>query len=269
MNNTGVIFRQSLHDNRKSIFWWGVCMAALAFYMVIVYPLISEFQQFNQLMESPIFVALVGSMQGLEFTTPAGFLGVEFFSWAPLVLAVYAVLFGLGIVGGEEARGTLDLLLSAPVPRWRVIAEKSATFVIGLAVILGLTLIAMVLGVAVTPGLDIGPGMIAVGMLNVMPVVALMAAITLLLTTVLRSRTQAGGIAAGIIVASYFLNSLAGLADSEVLRGIQHLSFYKYYNPFGVLVDGIEWGNFLFLLAVTGALFLGSIYFFQRRDLSA
>ncbi len=267
-SNLGVIFRRTLYDNRRSILWWSVGIGILAFYVTVVFPLISEFEQFNELLESPIFGALFGDMGELDYTTPEGFLGIEFFTWAPLVLAVYAVTFAGSIVGGEEERGTLDILLSTPVPRWQVIVEKSAAFVVALVVILAVATLGIVLAVAITPELEIDASRVMMAMLNMIPTVLLMAALTLFLTTVLRSRGQAGGIAAGIIAASYFINSFADMADSGIMKALQKLSFYSYYGPFTVLTRGVQWGNFLLLLAIAAILFGLALFFFQRRDLS-
>ncbi|MBN2471769.1 MAG: ABC transporter permease subunit, partial [Anaerolineae bacterium] len=209
-----------------------------------------------------------GDMGELDYTSPEGFLGIEFFSWAPLVLAVFGVTFGGAIVGGEEERGTLDVLLSTPIPRWQVIVEKAAAFVVALAVILIASGASIVIAVAITPDLSIDTGRIAAGMLNMFPTLLLMTVLALFLTTVLRSRGRAGGIAAGIIAASYFINSFASMADSGILKALQRLSFYSYYSPFTVLTDGIHWGNFALLMVVTIVLFGLSLFFFERRDLS-
>jgi len=269
MSHTGTIFRRTVYDHRRSILWWSIGIGVLAFYVTVIFPMIAEFEQFNELLENPLFSAILGDMGDLEYTTPEGFLGIEFFSWAPLVLAIFAVMFGLGIVGGEEDGGTLDLLLSTPIPRWRIIIEKSAAFLVALVIILAVSALAMIGAVLITPGLaGIDLGKIVVAMINVIPTVGLMMTLALCLSTMMRSRGQAGGVAAAIIVASYFINSFADMAGSGLLKTLQQFSFYKYYAPFRVLIDGVQWGNFL-LLTVVGLALLGlALVFFQRRDLA-
>ncbi|GAB4575532.1 MAG: hypothetical protein Kow0077_27450 [Anaerolineae bacterium] len=264
----GVIFRRTLYDHRRSMLWWSVGLGALAFYVTVVYPLISEFEQINELLQNPVFGAIFGNIAELDYTSPEGFLGIEFFSWAPLVLAVFAVIFGGNIVGGEEERGTLDILLSTPIPRWRVIVEKYLAFIVMLVVILAFTGLAIVVAVEITPDLEMDMFKIAQAMLNIMPVMLLITSLTLFLTTVVRTRGQAGGLAAAFLVASYFINSFADMTDVAVLRVLQHFSFYKYYGAFTVLRDGIHWGNFALLTGVAVALFGLALFFFERRDLS-
>lgn len=267
-NNLGVIFRRTLYDNRRSILWWSIGMGLMAFYVTVIYPLIGEFEQINELLENPVFGALLGDVAELDYTSPEGFLGIEFFTFAPLILAVYAVIFGAGIVGGEEEHGTLDILLSTPIPRWQVIVEKFATFIVAISIISVASLVGIMLAVWITADLAIPLVKVAWAILNMLPTLLLMTALALFLSTVLRSRGQAGGIAAGIIVASYFINSFAEMADSGILQSIQRISFYNYYNPMSALTQGIHWGNFLLLAGTAAVLFGLSLYFFERRDLS-
>lgn len=55
----------------------------------------------------------------------------------------FNLLLGSESIAREERRGTLDLILSNPLPRWRIVLEKFASImllnaVLGLAVLLSL-----------------------------------------------------------------------------------------------------------------------------------
>ena len=268
MRNSAVIYRQALMDSRRIIFWWGVGVGAFAFYMVVVFPLLSGLEQITELLESPIFKFALGDMQELSFATLEGFLGIYLFTFVPLMLAIYAVIFGNGIVGREEEKGTLDLLLSVPIARWRVIVEKFGAFIVAALLILLIMLLAVIAAVALTPNEALDTSMLVVASLNVLPVLMLVCALTVFLTTVLRSSAQAGGIAAVIIAASYFINSFAEMVDTAVLNALHYLSFYKYYSPASVMVAGVQWGNVVILLGATMILLALSIFFFGRRDIA-
>ncbi|MFC1960623.1 ABC transporter permease subunit [Chloroflexota bacterium] len=267
IRNSGVIYRQTLINNRRSIFWWGVGVGTFAFYMVVMYPMIGQMEEILEVLESPIFQFMLGDTAVLNFATLEGFLGVYLFTFLPLMLAVFAVLFGGGIVGREEEKGTFDLLLSTPVARWRVIVEKFGAFIVAALLILVIMLLVAMVALAVT-AMPLDMGRLVVAGLNMLPVLMLMCALTVFLTTVLRSSSQAGSIAAVIIAASYFINSFAEMVDSGILKALHYLSFYKYYSPSIVMAEGVQWGNVAMLVGVTVILLALSIYFFARRDIA-
>jgi ABC-2 type transport system permease protein len=45
-----------------------------------------------------------------------------------LLLAILAIGFGAGTIAGEEERGTLELVVSHPVKRTRIVSEKALVF---------------------------------------------------------------------------------------------------------------------------------------------
>ena len=270
MHNTGrgVVFRRALRDWRGGILGWGVGFAALAAMVGTFYPLINTLEGLNEvvmrMLENPLIRAFAGDVE--DMTSAEGFLATKFFTTAPLILAIYMVTLGLSIVAGEEERGTLDILLSTPVPRWRVVVEKFAALGVAALAVLGMCYLGLVGIRAVTPELQVvSPWRLAEGVLSMLPALLLMAALTLLLSTVLRSRAMAGGVAAGIIVGSYFVSTLASLAP-EVLGALSRASLFSYYRPQEVLRHGMAWGDFVLLSAVAALFFGLGVVFFQRRD---
>jgi len=265
---TGVVFRRTLYDSRRTIIGWGIGMAVYGLYVIVIYPTIQGMTEISGLLDNPLIKAMLGDVNMADFTSPSGVLGTYFFLFAPLVFAVLAVLYGLNITSTEEDRGTLDLLLSTPLKRWQLILEKFAALVVVLAAILGFVLVGFLLGMLITPSLTIDVGSLLLGIVNVFPVVLLMAVLTLLLSTVLRSRGTAAGIVAAIVTASYFIFTLSDLMEPPA-SNIRYGSFFTYYGGSSVLINGVNWGNFLLLTVLTVVLLGVSLVTFQRRDIGA
>ncbi|GAB4575531.1 MAG: hypothetical protein Kow0077_27440 [Anaerolineae bacterium] len=261
----GIIFRRALRDSRTGILGWGLMLGFFGFLVIALFPSLEGIlEQFGPLLENPVIKPLVGDVE--QFATLEGFLGLKLFSMLPLFLAVYAVMFALGIVAGEEERGTLDILLSTPATRWQLVLEKYAALVVALVAILGLMLVGMLIGSTFTPDFPLTLGQMVAAQVNVLPITLLMASLTLLLSTVLRSRNTAGAIAAAIIFSSYFVVTLAEMAGGAIEK-IKYLSFYQYYNGATVFIEGIYWPGFVGLLAGAVVLLVAAMIFFQRRDL--
>ncbi|MFN8374675.1 MAG: ABC transporter permease subunit [Anaerolineae bacterium] len=266
MNNTGVIFKRTLRDQRKTIIGWGIALAVYMLYVVVLYPTMQQLDYLNEIMQVPIFQALVGS-EVTDFTSPGGFIGMYVFLYLPLILAVFAILFGMSITSSEEEQGTLDVLLAAPVPRSQLILEKLAAGTVALALILLGAFVGYLLGVVFTPSLQIDWGVLLLAFLNIIPVTLLMIALTLLLSTILRSRGLVGGIMTVFLVASYFIMTLGQMA-SEPISNMRYLSIFNYYGGASVITRGMDWGGFAFISVIVIATIALSLFTVQRRDLN-
>src|SRR5262249_26546491 len=74
-----------------------------------------------------------------KLTSPAGFLSLAFFSYLPLVLGVFAVLGGSGLLAADEESGTLDLILAPPVSRTTLFLGRLLAFAAATVAILALS----------------------------------------------------------------------------------------------------------------------------------
>lgn len=260
------IFLRTLRDSRRTALAIGIGGALLAIMVTAFYPLFKNFDQINQLLQNPLISALVGEVG--DYTTPQGFLGSEFFGFMPLFLSFFTVVVGLWITASDEEAGRLDVLLSTPTPRWRVIVERGLAYGVIYVVILALMLAGFAIIMALMPDLGLPFSRIAEGMLNLLPMMLLPTALTLLLSTLLRRSGTAAGVAGTIVVASWFANALADLAP-QALQGMQRLSIFYYYNAFKTLSYGLDVGNFVLLMGLATVLAGLAIVSFQRRDLMA
>jgi len=270
MKNAGVIFKRTLWDSRIGILSWGIGLGILALGELTLFPSISEaFAGMTELLNSPFYKAFLGeNADAAAFATPAGYISTYMLAFVPLYVAVYAVLLGLGVVANEEERGTLDVLLGTPIPRWQVIVEKAAAVLVILLAVLLLNGVGAMLGVLITPELaDISLARVIEGSFSMLPVTLVMAALALFFSTVFRSRNVAAGVTGAIIIASYFITNLSSIAQ-EALGTIKQFSFYSYYSPLQTMQNGIIWNEFLILCVIVLALFGLSIYAFQRRDIA-
>ena len=128
-----VLFAKTLRDFRAQIIGWGIGIGLLLILALIVYPSIaSDYgDMVRQLPEA--MRAFMGSES--SFDSLEGYLNVEFMSYAPMVLAIFAILSGTTIIVVEEKMGTLDLILAHPVSRLRLFLVKFVGLVIANAMI--------------------------------------------------------------------------------------------------------------------------------------
>lgn len=257
---------KAFYDQWRATVGLAAFMAAYAGFILAIFPSISSIVQIKDIFEKlpPAFRALFAP-GGIDITTPEGYIATEFFSLVgPLLFFAYTIAIGGSATAGEEERGTIDMLMAMPIPRWRVVFEKFLALVVG-TVLLGLALLGgLALGGAVA-GLQLrfdGLGAIVVGAVLL---ALLFGSLALLLGALTGRRTFSIGVAFAAAIASYFLYSFSALVSAlEPLRPLSPFTYYIGDNP---LVSGILPWNVAVLAGTTVVFFILALVAFQRRDL--
>lgn len=255
--------RYTLNRFRGQILGWGLSLGALGLFLIPFYDVFLEQKQgMLKLLESypKGLMAFFGDMA--NFFQPAGYLDT-YLSYFPIIVGVFAVLAGSGLIAGDEERGRLDLVLAQPVSRTGLFFGRLGAFVLASVGIMVLTW----LGFSVTLGttsLDVTWGEMALPFVTLLAQVLLYGALALLLSMLLPSRGLAATTAGTVLVASYFLTSLARLNPD--LKQIARLLPHDYYQG-GSAVAGLNLTWLFALLAVSAVLVLLSWWFFLRRDI--
>lgn len=202
---------------------------------------------------------------GVEsFATVGGFLATELyqFGWV-LLLGLYVAYRAGGAVAEPAERGRLDLLLSTPISRTRLLLETYASFLVPVALVNVLGAVAVYAGV-VAVGESIAVGRLAMVHLLSVPYLLACAAIGLLLSVSLQRSALAERGALGAIFGLFLLDTVASISEYERLGAV---SPTYYYDPTAVLVRGeyglVEAGV---LLVATAALLGLAVAVFRRVD---
>jgi ABC-2 type transport system permease protein len=263
------VLLKSLHDLRRSFFWWSLGLSGLVALMVSVYPSVRDNEALNKLVNDyPAalkgFVAFGGEV---DYVSAAGYLGSELFSFmVPLLLLVAAIGAGTRAIAGEEEQGTLDLLLANPISRRRVALEKLAALIAEI-VGLGIVLFAALEVGSRAVALDISASHLAAATTAAVLLAISFGAIALLLGVATGRRGRASGVAAALAVASYVVNGLAPLVGA--LQPLQKVSPFYHYAAGNPLRQGLAVGHAGVLLGVAVIAGVLAPFVFDRRDLAA
>ncbi|CAN5432416.1 hypothetical protein BH11PLA2_BH11PLA2_36630 [soil metagenome] len=234
----------------------------------------------------------------VRFDEPTDFLAVEMLHPVILTLAwLWAVGRAAGAIAGELDRGTMELLVSQPVPRSRLIL---AHFIVD-CVVIPVFVLSIMAGVRI--GLEIvgpfkvdytvlkplqekspfplpkGPDVLTIHMERqwtaIVCLASLMFAISglaIAISSLNRSRWKAMGIGALVVIGMFILNVLGQLW--EPLSRLRPISFFYYYLPQKAWLKA-DWSTELGVSGVPVLIIVGFLgYFFawrafERRDLPA
>ncbi len=265
---TGVIFWNTLRRSWRGGLYWGIGIALLGLYALIVIPNVDMLKQYADLVASmpPALMQLFGTSDAASLATPAGFLGFAFFSYTLLILSAYGVIAGLNITANEEDRGILDVTLSLPIPRWRLVAERLLAYTVIVVLMLMLTFVAMWMVLQSNP-MEIGAGRLLEGVVNMLPSTLLVLTFTALAGTALRSRGIAAAVASAFVIVSYFVDFIGNAASDTAASAVRVLSYFNYYNGGTIMSTGLVWGNVILLLVFAALFAAAALWFFQRRDI--
>jgi ABC-2 type transport system permease protein len=258
------ILLKTLRDQRRALFWWFLGIVALGLLTVLLYPSVGAAPEMEQLFEDlpPAAQVFVGEIA--DITSPEGYLNSQLFAlMVPLLFMIYCIGQGAGAIAGEEAAGTMDLLLANPVPRWQVVIEKFGAILAG-GVVLGLANLVGIVAGALIVDMEIGYDRLSEVTLAALLLGYLFGGMALLLGAWTGKRGLSIGVSAGAGVVTYLLNGFAMI--------ISWLEPYRYFSPFHYYTDndpinnGLDPFDTLVLVILTVIFVAGAVIAFNRRD---
>jgi ABC-2 type transport system permease protein len=263
----GTVLAKTIWDQRRSLAWWTVGFVGTVLLYAAFWPNIREnAADLTRYVENmPEFMRnLIGNV---DYATPEGYIQSEVFSFlGPILLLVYAVGAGSRAIAGEEEAGSLDLLLSTPVRRRRVLLDKfgamlGATFWLVLAMWLSV----LVLG----PVFDLRPAVegFTAASLNLFLLALAFGSVALAVGAATGSKGLAVGVSSGVALVTFVLNTLAPSVDW--LERYRVLSPFYYYSGGDPILNGLDPWHALMLAAITLVALGIALVTFERRDLAA
>lgn len=198
--------------------------------------------------------------------TVEGFLAVEVyqFLWL-LLLGLYFAYSAGGLIAGDVERDRMDLLLSLPVSRSRVLEEKFASLLVPILALNVVVAVAVYLGVLAI-GQSINPIDLAMVHLLSIPYLLVCGAIGLVLSVLFDRADAAKRIAIALVFVLFLIESIT--ASTEGLAWVGAVSPTYYYDPTAILVEGsYDPAGAAVLLAATALLVFAARVRFSQADI--
>jgi len=262
------VFFKSLRDQRRSLVWWSLGVAAYVAFLVPFYPTIKksavDLGTYLENLPEVLRTAFMGS--GGDYASPLGYLNTELFSWlVPLVFIVFGVGAGARALAGDEETGTLSLLLSYPLSRRRLVLQKSAALAVALLVVATAFYVSLLIAVSAV-GMEVSAGTLLEGVALGGLLGLAVGSISLTVATATGRRAMGIAVAAAVGVASYLLNTIALLSDE--VRPFRVLSFFHYYGGATPLSSGVTWSAAVVFLGTMAVMLAATLVLFERRGVT-
>jgi ABC-2 type transport system permease protein len=246
----------------RGIIIWGGALGLYSAALVASFTAIEgSADQLNQLMKA----YPKGMIEAFGITNlgdPANYIQSQVFGFAPLALAFFPIMALAGAIAGAEERGTIDVLLGNPLPRWQLVVGNfvaTALSLLAICAVVG----SLTWGMAVLTGVELSLREVAEAVLNLWPICIAFGAVALLCSALFHRRGLAIAIPAFLLFGMYLMDTV-GRASKD-LEDWRPFSVFKYYGS--AIENGIDWTHFGGIILVALALVLLAAFVFRRRDI--
>lgn len=259
------VFKHEMRQERNSLIIWSAIIAFMLSVSILVYPEMSKqmdgiSEAFSNMGE---FSAAFG-MDKLNFGEFIGFFGVECGNVLGLGGVFFAALTGISALSKEEREHTAEFLLTHPVSRNSVIAQKLLS-VFAKIIILNIA----VIGISALSTIIIGeePDLKPLALIFTAYFIMQIETAAICFGISAFIGRSGLGLGLGLAAAFYFLNIVANLTDSAKI--LKYITPFGYTDSADIIADGkIKIGYLAvgLVLAVIGI--AAAFWKYRRKDIS-
>lgn len=259
------ILSHELRRGKVSWIIWTAIIAGMLGICVLVFPELKD-----QMAQMSDMVAQMGSfadafgMDRVDLQDLLGFIGIECGELLGLGGAMFAAILGIQALAKEEKEHTAEFLLTHPINRSRVVAEKLAAVMIQLlAMNICVWIVLLLSSVIVGEKMDIGRFAVLMSSYLIMQIEV--ASITFGISAFLKKSGM--GIGLGLALVLYFLELIANM--SSEMTDLKFLTPFSYANGADVVDTGVLTVKYLIpgiILTILGI--CGAFWKYNRKDIS-
>ncbi|UCG02283.1 MAG: ABC transporter permease subunit [Candidatus Heimdallarchaeota archaeon] len=274
---------------QKTWLFWIIPVALLVAMALLVVgiwpdyePVMKEFETIFA--ENPLFSSLLGESSMGSFE---GFISVEMFIVADFIFMGLIVLVGTMVIAWEADSGTLDVILSYPIPRWKFLSQKLLA-IITLSFSFPVLVWGAIAVAAAVMNIEFKQDAFLIAILGKWIVYMAFTCITILCSVIFMDTTKTLGSAGLIVGGSWIFERFGGLirtANEQIADILQGVSLFHYIDGQAVmntlmdneasLIIPINDLNLVFIypvhelalvLIIGIAALLAALFLFQKRE---
>lgn len=262
------IIRWGLRQRRMYTIWWTIGVTGFIALELSFFPAFkNQAAELNKTIDQlPASVqSLIGGGSGNYFSAENYLNSRVFYLVVPILFAILMIGLGSSLLAREEQDGTLELLLSRPISRGKLLLGKALT---GIKITSIIALVSLLVCIALSKavGLPNSVAEISAAMLLSYLLCLVFGAFAFMLSALGgKARSASVGATTFLFALSYIVTGL--VTSAEWLRWPAKLLPYYYFNPEAMLNGDYRWSTLLAYSATV--LVFGTIAYlgFRRRDI--
>ncbi len=261
-----------LRLRRTSLFWWTVGSLVLVGIIMALYPSIrDQAKDMNEVISrlpAGLRELKAGTSGNVDVGDPLQFMNSQlYYATLPILWIIFTVTRFANVLGKDEVSGRLELLLSRPISRIKLLLAKLLSVWIEALIVGGVSIVGTIL---LSPLVELNidsTKLVYAGVYTMAFCISFgMIAFTL---RAMGGRWSSMAVPIAVILSfgGYLIASLSGLADW--LKDFAKYTPYHHFNPLDILRGEMTWKLVWYLLAVLLVTIVVSVLSFRRRDISS
>jgi len=257
--------RKTLRDQRRPLLGWTVGVTAYLVAYMAFYPVVRQDPGLYDRVATAKYPGPLRDLMGVgETLMGAGFLQIMLYQLlGALLFVMFAASLGARTFADPERGGTLELVVTLPISRRRLLLERFGALAVTLLAFAAVTLVAMLVLNQVM-GVRADAGHIAAAHTGLYLIALFFGTLTLAVGAATGGRVAARYVTAVAAVGAYMVETLG--RSVPAIGWLRPLSPFHYYLDPRPLYAGWPFVSYLVLLAATAAVLLASVPAFDRRD---
>ncbi len=247
---------RALRAQAAMVTWWLLALAVFAGYLILISRITAD--AIRKILSST--PALAQLFSGYTITANEGILAAIFSLYLPAIAVLFALTLAL-TWSSDQDHGRLEMVMSVPQSRWRLILERFSAVLFALVITPVIVMLTMLVCARIA-GLSLDIWHLAAAAFGMLPLELVTAAFIYMLAGWLRFGAVVV-ITSILITISYFvelLNPFLKLPDWLLSLSI----FHQYGNP---LMDGPSWESWSILAGISLVFLVIASLRFSQKDI--
>jgi ABC-2 type transport system permease protein len=225
---------------------------------------LTEGNPFDQFLNESGYQGFTGG-RDMDFLDIRGFMTIYVGSYLSLMVGLFAAYLGVTVVSKDVERKSMDIILSNPVSRRRIVIERIAAMGLMLLVLL-LLLLGTVLASVDSVGEEVETIDVASTFLLAWPLLMVILAWSALISVIFNDMKMGIGISLGVTTFLYIMSFASFITESlEPMNMVTPFGYYKFADTF--YGEWSSWGDLVVLGVLAALLITLSLELFQRKEL--
>ncbi|MFJ2033481.1 ABC transporter permease subunit [Streptosporangium sp. NPDC087985] len=261
-----VLVSKGLRDYRRTLIGWTIGITAFCGLYLSFYPSIAKDPGvYGSAMMAKFPGAMRDLMGGLEdLTSGVGYLhSLVYQMFGPMLFAVCAAILGNRAIAQPEESGTLELTVTLPIDRRRLVVERFAALALGLLSVAVATFL-VVWSLSAAAGVNVAFDRILAGHTGLFLVGLFFGTLAFTVGAATGRKNLAMAVVGVFAVGGYVIETMGRNVDA--ISWLRWISPFHYYLDGRPLYQGFPTGDYLVLAGATVVLLLAAILAFDRRD---